>query len=58
MYEWKKKYMQNKINSPKSGRKYILDIFYTDYVNFYINKNNRNIDVVSGCLLSYDLQNL
>lgn len=50
--------MQKKINSPKSGRKYILDIFYTDCVNFYINKNNRNIDMVSGYLVSYDLQNL
>lgn len=55
--DWKK-YMQKKINSPKSGWKYILDIFYTDYVIFYINKNNRNIDMVSGYLVSYDLQNL
>lgn len=44
--------MPKKINSPKSGRKYILDKFYTDYVNFYINKNNKNIDMVSGYLVS------
>lgn len=36
-----KKYMQKKINSCKSGQKYILDIFYTDYVYFYINKKQQ-----------------
>lgn len=45
-----KKYMQKKINSCKSNQKYILDIFYTDYVYFHINKNNRDIDMVSGYL--------
>lgn len=53
-----KKYMQKKINLSKSGQKYILDIFYIDYVYFYINTNNRDVDMASGYLVSYALQNL
>lgn len=50
--------MQKKIKLCKSGQKYILDIFYTDYVYFYVNTNNRNIDMSSGYLVSYALQSL